>query len=220
MTEPHPVRRDVVVVPVADARRLATLCAMVGVPADVLPLAGAGSAVVPRAAVSAGSPATAQSTATDAAAALSRLTRGAGVVHLTYDGDRVSGQRWQDGAAREEVAAGLLLSALPGLVSDLLTGTRDPSSVPDAATTDGLDRRSAARRAMREGMLATPAWAGAVLRAQRWVAPLAALAALALLGGELVALAQGAGSWLVAMLAGVVLLLMTRRSVLAWRPAS
>ena len=115
--------RPLLVVPVADAERLAPVCTLARVRGRLVPVEGAGCVLVPQ---DAGG-------AQEAAAKLSRLVRGADVVLLGVDGNAVTAQRWRGGVRGQDAAApGLLLSTWPDTVQRLLLGGLDPSEVAGA----------------------------------------------------------------------------------------
>lgn len=187
------------VVPVTDADRLAAACSLVRVPATVVPLEGAGAAVVPDDAA-AGS---------DAAQRLSRVIGQADVMLFVRRGDHVDAERWRAGALAETPAAGMALACLPDAAEKLVlapAGSAD-GELPGAVSSRGLSRFAAARTAL-AGSPAEAAWAAKV---QRWdrVASLVVLALLtALVLLEAVRTAGGAGSPVVLGLAlGLLLLL-------------
>ncbi|GAA4987466.1 hypothetical protein [Kineococcus glutinatus] len=119
--------RSVLVVPVADAERLAGVCTLARVRAHVVPVAGAGCVLVP-----AGGGAVGPADAGRAAAKLSRLVQGADVVVLTAGADAVSAQGWRGGVRQQDPRAGLLLSSWPDDVQRLLLGRLDPAGVAGA----------------------------------------------------------------------------------------
>lgn len=201
---PEPVgeaveRREVLVVPVTDPGRLATVCALAEVAADVAPLGPAGCAVVP-------DPGAQPDVA---AAALSRLTRKVEVVQLVYTDGQVAGSRWLGGKPAGDVQAGLVLSGAPDLVADLLLGRARAEEVEGSATSRGVDRRTAARQAWKDSQGEQPGW---VRWASRWM-PWTGLVLIAmLLGGEVAEALAGGGGWLTVALWVVLLVAWVRWS--------
>lgn len=63
------------------------------------------------------------------AAGISGLLRQAPVLVLASDGDQIAASRWIGGCQDCELATGVVLSALPTTVSDILAGTADPASI-------------------------------------------------------------------------------------------
>jgi hypothetical protein len=192
-------RREVLVVPVTDAGRLATVCALAGVSADVAPIEAAGCAVVP-------DPGAEPDVA---AAALSKFTRKVEVVQLVYTDGQVAGSRWVGGRPAGDVQAGLVLSAAPDLVGDLLLGRRRAEDVEGTATSRGMDRRAAARQAWSDSARQAPGWAQWVSRWTPWIGMV--LLAM-LLGSEIAAALAGSGSWLFVALWAVGLVAWVRWS--------
>ena len=173
--------------PVPDASRLASACALVDVDADIVPLGGAGSAVVPVAGADAG----------EATRRLSRVLGRAVVLALHYVDGQVSAERWQRGAVHDTPAPGLVVSAVPDAVERLLLTDVEPSAMEGAVTSVGLPRGEAAR-ALRGA-------AGGRLR--RWDGAstvVLLVAALGLAAIESPRAATGEGSWLVVALALLV----------------
>jgi hypothetical protein len=189
------------VVPVPDAGRLAAACALVRVDATVVPLEGAGSAVVlddPQ-------------TGEDAGQRLSRVLGQADVVLLTRREGQVTARGWRAGAITEAQAPGLVLFHLPDLAEKLLMGA-PAGEQPGAVSSRGMSRMSAARAAV-SGSPAEAAWTA---RVQRWdrVATLVVLvlvAGFAILEGT--RLSAGDGSALALALAVAVSLLLGVRAL-------
>lgn len=173
--------RAVVLVPVAEADRLAAMCTLARVQATVAPVADVGCAVVPTDATS----------GEDAAQRLSRLLGRADVLLLTSSEGQVEAERWRAGALADAPAPGLVLASLPDTVERLLLGS-DPAGLAGAVSTRGMSRLAAARAAV-AGSPAEAAWTA---RARRWergtsLVVLALLAALVVLQVALTAAGQG-----------------------------
>ena len=116
-------RPPLLVVPVADPARLASVCTLARVRGRLVPVEGAGCVLLPEPADG----------AQDAAAKLSRLVQGADVVLLALDGDVITAQRWRGGTRGQDAAApGLLLSTWPDAVQGLLLGRLDPAHADGA----------------------------------------------------------------------------------------
>jgi len=149
--------RAVVVLPVASAERAADLCALGGVSATCVPVAGAGVVVVPDPVGDAG-PGLA---GIDAAERTSRLLRGVDVVLLLVGGGtgaedggtgegQVDAQTWRGGQqATGGRPAGLLLASWHDDVLRLLLGRLDPAEAPGAVSSAGRGRWSAVRSLLR-----------------------------------------------------------------------
>ncbi|ABS04644.1 hypothetical protein [Kineococcus radiotolerans] len=120
---PKPPVRSVLVVPVANARKLAEVCTAAGVNAFVVPVKGLGCVLVTE------DPATGEADA----GTLSRLLQGAEVVLLTVGEDSIEGQTWAGGRRGEDPRPGLLLSVWPDVVQQLVLGRLDPAEAAGAA---------------------------------------------------------------------------------------
>lgn len=173
--------------PVTDVGRLAATCVLVRVDGTVVPLEGAGAAVVLR---DVGDQVT--------AAAAERLSRVLGQVEVAAfrrRDDHVDASTWRGGAQVAAPAAGAALACLPDSAERLVLGA-DPSAFTDAVGTGSMSRLEAARTAM-SGSAAEAAWAA---RAERW-ARIARVAVLVLLGtlvvAQLVLTSRGQGSAIV-----------------------
>jgi len=158
-------RRAVVVLPVASAERAADLCALGGVSATCVPVAGAGVVVVPDAREGVG-PGLA---GVDVAERTSRLLRGVDVVLLLVGGGdgaggapaadgagqgsgegQVDAQTWRGGQqATGGRPAGLLLASWHDDVLRLLLGRLDPADAAGAVSSTGRGRWSAVRSLLR-----------------------------------------------------------------------
>ena len=179
--------RTVLVVPVPDASRLAAACALVNIDADVVPLGAAGSAVVPVAGADAG----------EAGRRLSRVLGRADVLALHHAEGQVRAERWQRGTVRETPAPGLAMSAVPGAVERLLLTDVQPSAMEGAVTSVGLPRSGAVRGLRGAGGSRMRRWDGAST-------VVLGVAALGLAAVESPRAATGEGSWVVVVLALLV----------------
>lgn len=196
-----PPERVVLVVPVAEAERVAAVAALVRQRVDVAPLDGRGCVVAP------------QSATTDpdgVAAALSRAVPAAPLLVLRSDvgadGGAVRVEQWTRGSrdlgADVESSPGLVLANLPDDVERVLHGAVGVPDLPGATTSAGMGRLTAARAAAGRGGRA----GGPASRPPGFLGPvLLGLLAAALLVLEALALADGDGSWVVAAVALVVL---------------
>ncbi|WP_432534792.1 hypothetical protein [Kineococcus arenarius] len=129
---PDRTGRAVLVVPVNDVERLATLCVLAGFQASVVPVRGVGCVVVPDRA----------SEARSSAVRLSRLLRGADVVLLRRDEGATDAAAWRGGVRGEvDADAALLLASWPAAVGQLLSGELDPAA---GGTPTGADSRARA----------------------------------------------------------------------------
>ena len=116
--------RSVLVVPVADARRLAEVCTLAQVHAHVVPVRGLGCVLVTE------DPGTGEQDVQT----LSRLVQGAELVLLTVGEDSIEGQTWSAGVRGTDPRPGLLLSVWPDVVQQLVLGRLDPAQAAGAAT--------------------------------------------------------------------------------------
>lgn len=119
--------RSVLVVPVANARKLAEVCAGAGVDAVVVPVRGLGCVLVTA------DPGTGEADA----ATLSRAVAGAEVVLLSVGEDSIEGQTWTGGERGDDPRPGLLLSVWPDVVQQLVLGRLDPAEAAAAAGGEG-----------------------------------------------------------------------------------
>ncbi|WP_432496180.1 hypothetical protein [Kineococcus gypseus] len=115
--------RSVLVVPVADARKLAEVCTVAGVRAHVVPVRGVGCVLVTE------DPTTGERDAR----ALSQAVRRAEVLLLTVGEDSIEGQSWTAGERGTDPRPGLLLSVWPDQVQQLVLGRVDPARAAGAA---------------------------------------------------------------------------------------
>ncbi|WP_432483334.1 hypothetical protein [Kineococcus esterisolvens] len=120
---PKPPVRSVLVVPVADARKLVELCTLAGVRAHVVPVRGLGCVLVTH------DPATGE----DDAQKLSAVLRQAQLLLLTVREEAIEGQSWIAGERGEDPKPGLLLSVWPDQVQQLVLGRLDPAEAAGAA---------------------------------------------------------------------------------------
>jgi hypothetical protein len=115
--------RSVLVVPVADAARLAGVCTLVDVHAWVVPVRGLGCVLVTH------DPATGEQDAQELSGAL----RGAELVLLTVGEESIEGQTWLGGRRGDDPRPGLLLSMWPDVVQQLVLGRLDAAEAEQAA---------------------------------------------------------------------------------------
>lgn len=115
--------RSAIVVPVANARKLAEVCALAHVAAHVVPVKGLGCVLVTH------DPGTGE----DDVRALSTVVRGGELVLFTVGEESIEGQTWQDGTRGDDPKAGLLLSVWPDTVQQLVLGRLDPAEAAGAA---------------------------------------------------------------------------------------
>ncbi|WP_432494234.1 hypothetical protein [Kineococcus auxinigenes] len=120
---PKPPVRSVLVVPVADAGKLAEVCTLAGVRAHVVPVRGLGCVLVTH------DPATGE----DDAQKLSAVLRQVELLLLTVREESIEGQSWTAGERGEDPKPGLLLSVWPDQVQQLVLGRLDPAEAAGAA---------------------------------------------------------------------------------------
>ena len=115
--------RSVLVVPVADAAKLAEVCTLAEVHAWVVPVRGLGCVLVTH------DPATGEQDAER----LSGVLRGAELVLLSVGEESIEGQTWVAAQRGEDPRPGLLLSVWPDVVQQLVLGRLDPAEAEQAA---------------------------------------------------------------------------------------
>ncbi|NIZ92783.1 hypothetical protein [Kineococcus rubinsiae] len=115
--------RSVLVVPVADAAKLAEVCTLAELHAWVVPVRGLGCVLVTQ------DPATGEADAER----LSAVLRAAELVLLTVGEESIEGQTWTGGKRGEDPKPGLLLSVWPDVVQQLVLGRLDPAEAEQAA---------------------------------------------------------------------------------------
>ncbi|MGI4894026.1 MAG: hypothetical protein ACRYF3_02815 [Janthinobacterium lividum] len=120
---PKVALRCVLVVPVANATKLAEVCTIVKVSAHVVPVSGVGCVLV------SADPATGEHDVE----ALSLALRGAEIVLLSVGEDAIDAQSWVAGVRGPDPRPGLLLSVWPDLVQQLVLGRVDPEQAAAAA---------------------------------------------------------------------------------------
>ena len=127
------LRGAVLVLPVARARELAQLCALVGAHGVLVPVGRSAHALVLH-----------EPAAADVAAQqISRILRGAEVLLVTRSGaeggsssaGQLQATRWRAGAVHEALTAGVLLATLPDVLERLVLGLGDPADAPGAVDT-------------------------------------------------------------------------------------
>lgn len=199
----------VLVVPVAQAARLAAACGAVGIAGHVVPT-GQGGAPAPCLVVLDDPGAS-----TTAAQRLSRILGRAAVIVLRRADGQLEAERWEMGRLGDAPPAGLLVQGLPDLVSSVLVGGVEPETVPGAVEI---------KPGLLAGAMGLGAGSGGYLDAERvarrrrldrlssWVV-VAVLMLLAVTETVRV-LTAGGGSWLVVAVAVVVAALVGLR---AWR---
>ncbi|WP_432562769.1 hypothetical protein [Kineococcus sp. SYSU DK003] len=131
--------RSALVVPVANAKKLAEVCTLAEVHAHVVPVKGLGCVLVTE------DPGTGEQDAQT----LSRLVQGAEIVLLTVGEESIEGQTWRSGERGEDPRPGLLLSVWPDLVQQLVLGRVDPAEAAGAAASGEGSRRGAFWRLLR-----------------------------------------------------------------------
>ena len=115
--------RSALVVPVANAAKLAEVCTLAEVRAHVVPVRGLGCVLVTL------DPATGERDAE----VLSRVLRTVEVVLLSVGEESIEGQTWSAGARGDDPKPGLLLSVWPDVVQQLVLGRLDPAQAAGAA---------------------------------------------------------------------------------------
>jgi len=137
--------RAVVVTQFGAADQAAALCALGGLPVDAV-LSGVGVLVWCRD-TSVGAP-------EQVAAALTRATPGLPAVLLVHRDGQIAARTWLDGAAGDELAAGLALDGAPEALTNLLLGSEVVGDFPDVVTSVGVGRLKAMRMMAKAGRAA------------------------------------------------------------------
>ncbi|MGC5168292.1 hypothetical protein [Luteimicrobium sp. DT211] len=137
--------RAVVVTQLGAAEPVAAMCAIAGLPVDAV-LSGVGVLVWCRD--------TSEGAPERVAATLTRATAGLPAVLLVHRDDRIVAHTWLDGAAGDELAAGLALDGAPEALSNLLLGTETVDDFPGVVTSVGVGRLKAMRMMAKAGRTA------------------------------------------------------------------
>lgn len=179
MTQPDPAaptggaRREALLVPLADPGRAAELAAWLGLDADVVP-GRRGALVVPRSEV----------VDDDVAVRASRVLRGGDLLVLRLAEERVGVARWRGGRLADEPPFGAL-GDLGDDAERVLLGRLSAAEAEGATSTDGVSRTAFSRSVVAAARGPVRTWQIVLQVALAVVAAfLAAVAALAVLGGE------------------------------------